>query len=94
MCVCAVVHVTEKGYLIRWYGDEFRYPCSGASPKHVQPQYAAECRGTFFLELHTGVGKHAAACRNIQFFEFMCLSACTGDILPFQRLCSFFSFVL
>ena len=34
-----------------------------------------------------GLLKHATECRSIQFFEFMCLSACscsgcTGDILP------------
>ena len=29
--VCVVVHVTQKGYLIRCDGDTFGYPCSGAS---------------------------------------------------------------
>ena len=43
--------------------------------KHVQPQHAAACRSTLFLELHMGVLKHAAACRSIHFFAFMCLSA-------------------
>ena len=43
--------------------------------------------------------QHAAACRGIQFFEFMCLSACscsacTGDILPAPCLPSLFLFVL
>ena len=60
---------------------------------------AAACRSTRFLELHIGVWKHAATCRNIQFFEFMCLSACfcsacTGDILPAPCLPSLFLFVL
>ena len=32
--------------------------------KLVQPQHAAACRSTFFLELHMGVLKHAAACRS------------------------------
>ena len=40
--------------------------------KQVQPQHAA---APFFLELHMGVLKHAAACRSIHFFAFMCLSA-------------------
>ena len=70
--------------------------------KHVQPQHAAACRSTRFLELHIGVLKHAAACRSIHFFEFMCLSAlsacscsvCTGDILPAPCLPSLFLFVL
>ena len=67
--------------------------------KHVQPQHAAACRSTRFLELHIGVWKHAAACRSIQFFEFMCLAACscsvcTGDILPAPCLPSLFLFVL
>ena len=60
---------------------------------------AAACRSTRFLELHIGVWKHAAACRSIQFFEFMCLSACscsvcTGDILPAPCLPSLYLFVL
>ena len=29
--VCVVVHVTQKGYLIRCYGDTFGYPRLGAS---------------------------------------------------------------
>ena len=33
--------------------------------KLVQPQHAASCRSTFFLELHMGVLKHAAACRRM-----------------------------
>ena len=33
--------------------------------KHVLPQHAAACRGTRFLELHTGVWKCAATCRNM-----------------------------
>ena len=45
------------------------------------PQHAAACR-TRFLDLHIGVWKHAAACRSIQFFEFMCLSACSCPVDP------------
>ena len=33
--------------------------------KLVQPQHAAACRSTCFLELHMGVLKHAAACRSM-----------------------------
>ena len=67
----------------------------GTCGKHVQPQHAAACRSTRFLGLHIGVWKHAAACCSIQFFEFMCLSACscsacTGDILPAPCLPSLF----
>ena len=42
--------------------------------KQVQPQHAAACRSTPFLELHMGVLKHAAACCSIHFFAFMSLS--------------------
>ena len=56
---------------------------------------AAACRSTRFLELHIGVWNHAAACRSIQCFEFMCLSAllaqetfCLPHVSP---VCFYFS---
>ena len=53
----------------------------GTGTKQVQPQHAAACRSTLFLELHMGVLKHAAACRSIHFFGLMCLSALSVDNL-------------
>ena len=41
------------------------YHAGTHSLKLVQPQHAAACRSTFFLELHMGVLKHAAACRRM-----------------------------
>ena len=39
--------------------------CNTEASKHVQPQHAAACRSTRFLELHIGVWKRAAACRSM-----------------------------
>ena len=38
--------------------------------KLVQPQHAAACRSTLFLELHMGVLKHAAASQNFHMADF------------------------
>ena len=52
------------------------------SAKHVQPQHAAACRSMpqhpFFGAAHRGL----EACCSIQFFEFMCLSACSCSVDP------------
>ena len=80
--------------LFRWWA----YRCAHTLP-HEQACAAAACHSARFLELHIGVWKHGAACRSIQFFGFMCLSACscsgcTGDILPAPCLPSLLSFFL
>ena len=73
----------------------------GYPPGSPQPSmfFGAAHRG---FEACRSMPQHAAACRSIHFFEFMCLSAlsacscsvCTGDILPAPCLPSLFLFVL
>ena len=80
-CVCIWTWVLKNFFLVYgppnpWWGS--RVPTPGTPsrpPPYGQASAAAACHSTFFLELHMGVLKHAAACRSIHFFAFMCLSA-------------------